>query len=247
MLRWIVIVGLCLPAFIRAETLVFSEYGYIKHLGPVEDQPVYDIIGKALGRVGYDFEVRFEPVKRAVHDTLSGKTDGLLFQPYMLKEVHPSLIRVEYQLLSASLYLYSIHEPIHGSIHQPKAYDICKQRLGMMLGYDDLASQLSRLYDCDNPIQPHYGQQLQQMINMMQGDRLDWVLIPELLGSYLSSERENPLYRLVESEITVPIYMYLNEHNKLLAEPIAEALRQTYIEHGINSKDVDLILDLDEK
>lgn len=239
MLRWILIIGLCLPAYIRAETLVFSEYGYVKHLGPVEDQPVYRIVSEALARVGYDFEVRFDPVKRAIHDALSGKTDGLLFQPYTLKEMLPRLIRVEFQLFEASIYFYSVQKP--------EAYDICNQRLGMVLGYDDLASQFAQLYECKNPIQPHYGQQLQQMINMIQADRLDWVVAPEVLEPYLNSEREKPLYRLQESEIKVPLYMYLNERNKHLAEPIAEALKQIYQEKGINSKNVHFFLDLDGK
>lgn len=237
MWRWVLIIVLCLPVFTRAETLVFSEYGYIKHLGPVEDQPLYDIIGKALARIGYDFEVRFEPRKRAVHESLSGKTDGLLFQTEKVQEVHPSLIRVDYELFDASIYLYSIQEP--------KAYDICKQRLGMMLGYDDFSSQLARIFGCDNPMQSYYGHQLQQMINMMRGDRLDWVLMPEALEPYLNSDRETPLYRLKESKITVPIYMYLNEHNKHLAKPIANALKQTYEEQGITSKNVHLLLNRD--
>ncbi len=229
MLRWVVIWGLFLPAFINADTLVFSEFGYVRHLGAVEEVPVYRILSKALARIGYDYEVQFEPVKRAIYHAESGITDGLLFQSYRLKERYPSLVRVEYQLFSTSIYFYGLKEP--------QDFDVCRQRIGMVSGYEVIVSRFSRLFDCDKPIQPYYGKHLQQLSNMMQVGRLDWIAAPEAIEGYLNSQREDPLYRLEESDISISIYMYLSAHNQHLAKPLAQALEQTYSELGISSDD----------
>ncbi|BFM14865.1 hypothetical protein R50073_10480 [Maricurvus nonylphenolicus] len=227
MLRWMLITALVLPASIRAETLIFSEYSYLRHLGSVEEVPVYRVVTDALARVGYDYEVRFAPVKRAIYQADSGGSDGLLFQPYRLKEQYPNLVRVEYQLFSTSIYLYADNKP--------RAYDICKQRIGMLSGYEQIAIQLSDMFNCDKPIQPFYAKYLHQLNNMMQGGRLDWISAPEALEQYLSAQRQTPLYRLEESDINISIYMYLSARNHHLAKPIAQALEQTYHELGITS------------
>ncbi len=226
--RWLLSCLVLLSGTIKAETLVFSEFDYINRMGNPEDQVWYEIIEEAVFRIGYDFEVKFESGQRPIHDALSGLSDGLLFQSQSFKELFPDLIQVEYQLSVVPLYLYAIDKP--------PQLDICNDNVGMLEGFDNFAVRLSTLFQCEKPIQPHYGSYMRQMIMMMQAERLDWLVAPVMMEPLLNAHVEGELYRLQASEIKIPVYMYLSAHNKHLAVPLAEAIQSVYNERGIDNQ-----------
>jgi hypothetical protein len=227
MFRWLLCCLVLLSGSIKAETLVFSEFDYINRMGNPEDQIWYEIIEEAVFRIGHDFEVKLESGRRPIHDALSGHSDGLLFQASSFKELFPDLIQVEYQLSVVPLYLYAINKP--------EQLDICNEEVGMLEGFDNFAVRLSTLFNCEKPMQPHYGSYLRQMIMMMQAERLDWVVAPVMMEPFLNAHVEGDLYRLQASEINIPVFMYLSAHNKHLAVPLAEAIRSVYEERGIDN------------
>lgn len=211
----------------HADKLVFTEYDFIGRLGAPEDQLWYENIEEALNRLGHDFEVRFEPGKRAIHQALSGNSDGLLFQSPMLKELFPSLVRVEFQLAAMPIYLYSLK--------QREIDNICTHRIGMLMGFDEFSGRLQQLFQCPEPLSPYYGHYLKKMLMMLKSERLDWLLAPVVMEPYLNAHVEKQLYRLGASEISLPIYMYLSQKNHSLAEPLSQALADVYREREVDN------------
>ncbi|BFM18122.1 hypothetical protein R50073_43050 [Maricurvus nonylphenolicus] len=207
--------------------MVFTEYDFIGRLGAPEDQLWYDNIQEALKRLGHDFDVRFEPGKQAIHHALSGQSDGLLFQSPMLKELFPSLVRVEFQLAVVPIYLYGMKERELDSI--------CEQRIGMLMGFDEFSVRLQELFQCPKPVTPHYGHYMKKMLMMLKSEQLDWFLAPVVMEPFLNAHVDKQFYRLGASEIKLPVYMYLSEQNQALAEPLSEALAEVYREKGVDN------------
>jgi hypothetical protein len=219
------------------EKLIFTEFDYLGRVSPQHYQLWFSIIDDAVGRLGYEFEVRFEPGRRAIHETLSDRSDGLLFQSPSLKKSYPKLVRVEYQLFRVPLYLYGLKEP--------KQRNFCNQKIGMLLGFDEFSQTLKTVFKCDSAIEPHYGNYFRQLLMMIQADRLDWVLAPIIMEPYLNTIVDQKMYRLQTSEIQHPVFMYLSAHNKKLAEPLAASLSDVYRERGIDNNNHTFLLSPD--
>ncbi len=209
----------------HARTLVFAEFDYIKRLGH-QQSPMMTIIRQALKEQGYDMEIRFEPGRRAIFDALSGKADGLLLQAKWLNEEFPTLIRVEQSLGRIPLYFYSAR--------QQQAFDasVCNDMIGIINGFERPFQRYTRQLGCSEQLNPVVANYPKQLVNLLQGKRVKWIIGHAFLEKRFRQLAMQPLFRNESSAQFIDLYMFLNKAHADLANPLAQSLRKSLVENS---------------
>ncbi len=209
----------------HGRTLVFAEFDYIQRLGH-DQSAMMTIIRQALKEQGYDMEVRYEPGRRAIFDALAGKADGLLLQDKALNEEYPTLIRVEQSLGRIPLYFYSAR--------QQQAFDasVCNDMIGIINGFERPFQRYIRQLGCTEKINPVVANYPKQLVHLLQGRRVKWIVGHAFLEVRFRQVALQPLYRNESSALFIDVYMFLNKAHAELAIPLAQSLRKSLVENS---------------
>lgn len=178
------------------------------------------IIRLALKEHGYDMEVRYEPGRRALYDALAGNADGLLMQASWLQEEFPTLVRVEQRISQIPLYFYAYTKD------KPFDLSVCHDVVGIINGFDKAIERYARQLGCTRELTRVVANYPKQLLNLLQGERVDWVLAHVFLEKRFVQLSEQPLHRYESSAFYLDIYMYLNARHADLAEPLALSLKR---------------------
>lgn len=190
-------------------------------LDSYQPQVIVPLLREAFARNGIRFEAEAYPSARSLVMSNSGEADGELHRVHNFAEVskgrYPNLMRIEFQLMSVYLSVYSKKSGTISRWKDLKGYDIAFQR-----GRQNVRAYLENAVG-KNDIHPKNTDLT--AFYMLAEDRVDYVVAEDFEGQrilqlYPELQGIKAVGRLEETRI----YSYINKKHSQLAETIAMTL-----------------------
>jgi ABC-type amino acid transport substrate-binding protein len=198
---------------------------------------IVPILTEAFKRNNIEFKATYQPSLRSLISSNSGDTDGELHRIYDFHKVsnnkYPNLIRIESELLSTRMIIYSKKNIVINSLNDLKKYSI-----GYYRGRKNVELLLSKLVPSQQIVKLTTDKQAFRMLSI---NRIDLVISENIEGKRIIKNNSNlsnivGIYKVKESKI----YSYINKKYSYLAPKIAKTIEQMK-KDGTFSKIVDMV------
>lgn len=212
--RWLTL--LLLSAVLQAEPLLISTTATSPYHHENMSGLVDLLILEAFSRIQVDVDIKWLPGERSINAANAGETDGEAFRVYGLHEQYINLVPVKESLCQIHISAFSTR-PISTKYGWA---DLQNLRIGILRGRKQLQQLTAGLEVIE--LNNH-----QSLFDMLQGDRIDVAVASEVIS--IEHLKKHQIEGVILNEpplLVVPMFLYLNEEHKSLAEPLADVIRQ---------------------
>ncbi len=176
------------------------------------------ILEQAYAKLGITVSFKALPASRALIDSVNGITDGSCHRVYAIGEIYKTLRRVQPSL-------YSVHTVAYGhgdSIFINNPTNLRRYRIGSRHGIVYV-----QLFVKKHGISTTQVQTYEQLFRMLEGNRLDFILVDQVHGAlYLKQHGPTGIRPASRSLVSEPLYHYLNEKHADLVPAISKIIAE---------------------